>query len=761
MSWEDHLPPDSLLNTVIADKYQLLERIGEGGMSVVYKALHLQLDRMVAVKIVQDRHASKDPQSMERFRQEARAASSLTHPNVITVFDYGVSPNGTAYLVMDYLDGVGLDDVLREGTLKPWRWVRIFEQVCDALTQAHTKGIIHRDIKPSNIMLVNLPEREDFVKIVDFGIAKLVAGTASGAQQLTQIGQILGSPLYMSPEQCMGQKLDLRSDVYSLGCVMYEAFTGSPPIQGDNVLAIIYKHIHYTPAEFDAVIPEALIPSALEAVIQKALRKNPDERWSTTSEMRKAIAAAAKNLPGPPDHLNFQPDSHAAPLAVGRQRGGIKTTANMFLERLAFAEEKHGESSPDLIPILEQMGEYYCRHECYDDAEKAYHRAVRILVNKHGAWSPEVADAVFRLAEFYQSLGRHREAEPLLVDLVTIKNKAKGKYKWDLPFILQLLGDSYKFTGRYDEAEKAYIRSLKSSEKLFGKDDAAIVASLSKLATVHYIRGRYSEAVTLYERLVSIYERVYGTGHEVVAEGLVSLSINYQCNNQLPEAEEALTRALNIQEQNLGKDHPSIATTSVFLADLYCAQGSHFDAELLYKRALDIRYQCHGATSLEVAAAYECLGAYYSVVNRFAEAEQMYRNGIKIRETLLGSRHPDLALPARALATLYESVGEYKKAEYYYVASLEALHGSQAHEVVATTFQSLGDVYFQQSKFPEARAAFERSISIKEATCGSNQIVLLETLERLERVLLQLGDTEETKKVSARAAKIRKAKNVT
>lgn len=755
MSWDEHLNPrDELLDAVIAEKYQLLERIGEGGMSVVYKALHLQLDRIVAVKIVQDRHAARDPQSMERFRQEARAASSLTHPNVITVFDYGVTPIGMAYLVMDYLDGEGLDSVLRRETLKPRRWVQIFEQVCDALTQAHSKGIIHRDIKPSNIMLVNLPDRHDFVKIVDFGIAKLVPGTARGAQQLTQTGEILGSPLYMSPEQCMGQPLDIRSDVYSLGCVMYEAFTGMPPIQGENVLAIIYKHIHYTPAEFSAVIPEAEIPADLESVIQRALRKDPAERWPTTSEMRKAITRAARNLPAT-DEMDFSPGVEQI---KSTRQSGLDTTAKIFLERLAFAEANHGANSPDIIPILAQMGEYYRRHNMHEEAEKTYHRAVRILVNKHGAWSQEVADAVFGLAEYYQSLGRHKEAEPLLLDLVTIKQKAKNKDKCDLPYILQCLGDAYKFTGRFDDAEATYAKSLKTGEKLFGKDDIATVGTISRLAQVFYMQGRYRDAIGLYKRLISIYEREYGPSHELVADALVSLSINYQCNNQLPQAEAALTRALTTQECLFGTDHPSVATTAVFLADLYCASGNHMNAEALYKRALDLRLKEFGPVSLEVSSAYECLGSYYEVVFRLPEAEQMYKNAISIKEELFGTRHPDLGLPTRLLASIYERTGQYKKAEYYYVAALEAMQDTKLQDIIATTYQSLGDIYFVQDKLQEARAALERSLALKEKLKGKNHIVLVETLDRLVRVLDRLDEPEDSQRLKARAARIRAAK---
>lgn len=198
---------DPLLGTVFAERYKVLSVLGRGGMSIVYKAKHTLMDRIVAIKLLQASLVS-DPQSLSRFQREAKAVSALNHPHVILVYDFGVADNGLPYLVMDYLEGQSLSDVIKDqGHISVSRCANIFLQSCEALQHAHGKGVLHRDLKPSNIMLVNNEGTTDFVKIVDFGIAKLI-NPGEESQRLTQTGEVIGSPLYMSPEQLMGRELD-------------------------------------------------------------------------------------------------------------------------------------------------------------------------------------------------------------------------------------------------------------------------------------------------------------------------------------------------------------------------------------------------------------------------------------------------------------------------------------------------------------------------------------------------------------------------
>ncbi|HEY9713670.1 MAG TPA: serine/threonine-protein kinase, partial [Chroococcales cyanobacterium] len=286
--------PDQLIGTSFAERYEILEVIGRGGMSVVYKARQKFMNNLVAIKILHPQ-LSSDPGNFERFQQEAKAAISIRHKNVIQVFDFGVTAAGQAFLIMEYLEGEPLADYLdKHGSMEIERALNIFAQACDGLSQAHKLGIIHRDLKPGNLVLTKEDGENELVKIVDFGIAKLIAPDGSSLQSLTQTGEVFGSPLYMSPEQCQGKPLDARSDIYSLGCVMYETITSMPPLMGINSFETMNKHVKEQPLSLRGIAPEKDIPELIDACVLKALRKDPDRRHQSMAEMKKAIVEGAQ-----------------------------------------------------------------------------------------------------------------------------------------------------------------------------------------------------------------------------------------------------------------------------------------------------------------------------------------------------------------------------------------------------------------------------------------------------------------------------------
>jgi serine/threonine-protein kinase len=275
-----------------AGRFQIMGIVGRGSMGVVYQARHELMGRLVAIKMLRGR-LQVDERSVKRFEREARAASRMDHPNLITVHDFGLTENRQPYLVMDYVQGVTLYEIQRRQTsISPYRAVRIFTQVCDALHHAHLQGVIHRDLKPSNIMLVNRDGESDFVKVFDLGIAKIAWGEEEDEEPLTNTGEVCGSPIYLSPEQCTHQALDARTDIYSLGVVMYELLTGVPPLIGETVYDTIYMHVHEIPRPFAEVRPDLQISPRIERIVMKALQKNPDERYQSMQELKWELQAA-------------------------------------------------------------------------------------------------------------------------------------------------------------------------------------------------------------------------------------------------------------------------------------------------------------------------------------------------------------------------------------------------------------------------------------------------------------------------------------
>jgi len=279
----------AVLGVALANTYEFIEAVGSGGMSVIYKARHRALNRFVAIKMLHG-HMLTDNVIM-RFQQEAKASSLLVHPNTVAVHDFGITESGQPYMVMDFIEGETLANVIqRQGALPVEDCIKIISQVCDAVEHAHENGILHRDLKPSNIMLIKMEGTPGIVKIVDFGIAKIMDASGSSGQNLTRTGELFGSPLYMSPEQCAGAKeLDRRSDIYSLGCVMYECLTGTVPHRGETLVGTIVKHMNEQPIPISEMQPDTKVPSALEDIVDKALEKNPDKRFQTMEELKKAL----------------------------------------------------------------------------------------------------------------------------------------------------------------------------------------------------------------------------------------------------------------------------------------------------------------------------------------------------------------------------------------------------------------------------------------------------------------------------------------
>ncbi|HZA60285.1 MAG TPA: protein kinase [Actinomycetota bacterium] len=267
---------------VLNDRYEMGPPLGKGGMAHVYRGTDRVLDRTVAIKVLAERYAHDD-RFVDRFRREAQAAAGLTHPNVVGVYDTG-GEDGMHYIVMEYVEGPTLSEVLRrEGRLDPDRAAAIAAEVATALHSAHERGLVHRDVKPGNVML----DRDGRVKVVDFGIAR-----AAADDTLTQTGLILGTASYLSPEQAQGLTVDARSDVYSLGCVLYEMLTGRPPFQGETPVSIAYKHVNER-----AVRPSTLnadVPPHLDQAVMRALEKDPDARFATAEAFRQAIAGDIK-----------------------------------------------------------------------------------------------------------------------------------------------------------------------------------------------------------------------------------------------------------------------------------------------------------------------------------------------------------------------------------------------------------------------------------------------------------------------------------
>ncbi len=345
-------PVDPLLGRLIDSRYRVISRLGHGGMGVVYKVEHQRMGKIAAMKVLH-RELVSDKEVVKRFRREAEAVSKLTHPNTVQTFDFGTA-DGAMYLVMEYVRGEDLGTILRRDGPVPFRRAApIFIQICGALAEAHELGIVHRDLKPENILVTRTKEGHDHVKVLDFGLAKL--SEREEAAEVTGRGTIIGTPYYMSPEQIRGETLDHRSDIYSLGAMMYRVLTGDHPFHAQTPVGVLTKHLTDEVVPPSQKRPELQIDARVEAIVLRAMEKKRETRYASVDGMRAdlervldelksghsgrletgAALAAAAALGGGPVHT---PVRLASPLEEGRERRRLdeSSTAEPRLHREDF-----------------------------------------------------------------------------------------------------------------------------------------------------------------------------------------------------------------------------------------------------------------------------------------------------------------------------------------------------------------------------------------------------------------------------------------
>ncbi len=264
------------------DRYILVRAVAHSGMSEVFEARHEFTQRRVALKLIRA-EASEHDDTAERLRREGRAASAMGDPNIVDITDFGLDDDGGVYMVMEWLDGTTIREILNEGPMPREQALDLAAQTASGLASAHSIGVVHRDVKPENLMVIEGKDGSPLLKILDFGVAKVVGREL---EKLTRTGTIVGTPAYMSPEQARGEAVDARSDVYSLGCVIYELFTGEPPFTSSSVMEVVLMHVDAEPTLPSAFAPKRQIPAALDKVIMRCLAKDPTERYSSMAELR-------------------------------------------------------------------------------------------------------------------------------------------------------------------------------------------------------------------------------------------------------------------------------------------------------------------------------------------------------------------------------------------------------------------------------------------------------------------------------------------
>lgn len=634
------LRPDPWLGRVLAGKFEILSLLGTGGMGNVYKARQEAVDRLVAIKFL---HIEKVTNAtLKRFHREARAAASLSHANIVSFFDFGLTEDNLPYMVMDYVEGISLDELMQQGPLAYERCVPLFIQACDALQHAHDKGIIHRDIKPSNLMLVPQEDGSEIIKVLDFGVAKLLPriDSVEPSQSLTQTGELFGSPQYMSPEQWAGQEQDARSDMYSLGCVMYETLTGRPPIRGSTIVETIYKHTHERPAPFKAVQPGIDVPEQLEAVIFKTLEKEPDARFPSMATLKRnlefvpAFAEAEKKIPAaqPKTESVITQSPGKAVVIVAAMVGTILACAvgSLLAEQMApevtdamqlrFAQLVHGDQSIRLIPLLETLCIRATERGNKSEAQTWASKTVSIVARAHpDSWAlaneqehiarllqprnPDLAKTYFREAQttlqrlakenrksgqFANNLSSEAPVDKTILEIDEILHSENGNAsalaKDRLDYASDLLKDKH-----VDEANQVLQGLLANKENLDKEILLQLADALANLAFSQSETGDQILPVSGYKQSIDIKTGILGAQSEPVAELQLKLGTLLLGQKRFENAEETLLDALANSQAATGGQSLQAAMILEELGRLYTAMNAQEKANGMFKLAHEMR----------------------------------------------------------------------------------------------------------------------------------------------------------------------------
>jgi tetratricopeptide (TPR) repeat protein len=679
----------TIAGTVIGDRYEVISRLGSGGMSVVYKAHHKLMDKIVAIKMLHP-GLTGDPETVERFRQEAQAESFLNHPHIIAAQSLGVTDEGGLYLVMDFLPGMSLADLLNiAGRLDQKRALNIFIQTAEALAHAHEKGVIHRDIKPSNIMLIDNEENADFVKVVDFGIAKILPADGRRHQQLTADGTIFGTPAYMSPEQCLGQIPDHRSDLYALGCLMYEVVSGKVPFKGETPIETMLRHVNETAP---AIADDVQIGSKLESIIYKLLEKEPARRYQQSGELLDDLREALETVDQPQVRITTSRDKISATQAklaqIPRRKKalfGIGATVLLVMAVLL--------ANGSTLLAAGQLAMFEPKLKA--DAE--------IAAGKDDYFNN------FRLKEelagLYWSAGRRDDAKPVYDSLARFWFASNFFFTKNLDAV-----DLYArvFERAYADdpvrLSDAYRKAGRMLERQFNSTDAA-KAEYFYARNVDFARANWTSGLPL--ALADFAQIKMRRGDFVAAEDLLKRA-QQALEDPSVKNNIDLRRVINIQLADcliklnkLGAANETLEGVTAIspnpvlewravpamrqLADKLAAEGDAAGAEKWYRHILEIQNSVTLKPTVQIADTLYNLALVYFNEKRNEDAEKTLRVALAFK--LPPRSHRDLLMNINhLLADIYLAQSRLPQAERLYAEELAALK-EQKHPNLSSTHQ--------------------------------------------------------------------------
>ncbi len=769
-------PEEAGLHPGWVGAYRILGKLGEGGMGVVYKAeLDQPARRVVALKLIRERHS---PEVAARFATEFQALALMSHSNIAHVYQSGIASDGRPFFTMEYIEGEPITEFCDRHCLSVSQRLRLFITVCEGVLHAHQKGFIHRDLKPSNI-LVTMQDQRPIPKIIDFGIAKGFDTGSADRSVETEWGALIGTPAYMSPEQARSglEEVDTRSDIYSLGAILYELLTGFPifAIEEYRKLALDEKirlisereplrpvvRIHHGGKEIHSVAshrgmsPDSLskcLRGDLEWIVLKALQKPLSHRYASISEFKNDIDAflnhrvVSATPPTLEDRLKKFFRRHkvailATTLTLSALLTGLIIATAGWLQasraRLqAEASQMETRRALDRVaannrfmrnmltaPHPDREGRRVTVVEVLERAEAGLNR------NFSGQEDLEIT-ARFLLGSSFYALGVYPKAEHHLRRAQLLAQQFRHPSHEETVNIMDLLARILKRRGAYEEAEDLFRLTMEQQASLWQEDHPQRLLTASGLAAVLQARGKHQEAESLFRDTLAVQLDLLGENHRDTAQTMVGLAGTLRVRDQYIEAESLYRNALAAQRSLLEPDHTQILATMNNLANCLLEQGKHTDAEALFSETLSRRLRVLGPNHPHTSSSKHGLARALFHLGRFLDAEPLSAEVYHQREKILSPNHPDtlasmnnhaiilgkLGRPEEAIPLLRRIIGIYREL------------GQEEQLGALRAMNNLGVYLSERGDHSEAITLLERTATIKLRIFGEGRITTLNSL---------------------------------
>jgi serine/threonine protein kinase/Tfp pilus assembly protein PilF len=739
----------------IIGPYHLLQKIGEGGMGEVWVAeQHKPIHRRVALKLIKAGMDTK--QVIARFESERQALAMMDHPAIAKVFDAGETSDGRPYFVMEYVQGIPITTYCDQNRMTTTERLKLFMHACEGVQHAHQKAVIHRDLKPSNI-LVAIQDGKPVPKIIDFGVAKATAQSLTERTMYTELGMLIGTPGYMSPEQAemSGLNIDTRTDVYSLGAILYELLVGALPFDPRELRRAGFDEIRRKIREEDPPKPSSRLSTMGEAstvsaqnrqteppslvreikgdldwITMKALEKDRTRRYGTPTEF---IADIERFLHHQPIIARPPSASYRAKKFVRRHRIGVGVAASLAALLIAFsvttaiqsrriARERNranqeAETAKQVSSFLVDLFEVAEPSEAVANSVTA-----REILDK-GAGKiqedlnaqPEVkATLMNTMGEAYQSLGLYKKAELLHEQSLKIQRQKLGAQNPEVGSTMLLLAQALDKQARYAEAEKLCRQAIQLLQGLGGSHEPVFAKALRSLAWILSEQAKPEEAKAVALEALALFNRITDTSEKDLAKSLNALGKIFYDQSDYPAAERAFGDAFEHMRKALGPGHPDTLAYEGNLATAWMMQGNYTKGEAAYREMLELKRERLGPEHPGIGTTLNNLGAALFYQQNYGEAESFYREALTLKRRTLGDRHPDVASSLNNLGQVLSKQHKYEEAERVLKEALEIERSSQSGNNV----DLLGRCAVRAGKGSRGRAGRSRSPHYHLPTSG-------------------------------------------